>query len=96
MHNSLVYKNCQIKQLIEKIRAKQKRISISLKQTKRFEKSYKEPFLVYSFHMFVYNLSQILFSKVFLHHKYKETRFLSSEMESTVASQVPEPLKTWD
>ena len=51
LHNSVVYRKCQIKLLEEEIRTKREKINILEKDTKRIREELQGPFLVQIFHI---------------------------------------------
>ena len=75
LHNSLVCKKCQVKPLVEDIKANRKRINISGKRTQRegggLEKSDKEHFLVCILYIFALCLLLLVASQFYITTTFK-------------------------
>ena len=80
LHNSIVYKKCQIKLLEEEIRAKRKKINILEKDTKRIKEELQGTVSCLDF-SYICSLSLVANDKSILHHDNIQKRKLKNLLE---------------
>ena len=80
LHNSVVYKKCQIKLLEEEIRAKRKRVNILEKDTKRIKEELQETVSCLDF-SYICSLFLVANDKSILHHDNIQKRKLKNLLE---------------